>query len=123
MRLVDYVERVRAARGAKNLSLTKFAAQIGMGRSTLVRIEQGVREPEYDEYVAMARVSGLPLAFFTAPDLGEALGQAGAEVGASEVSALREAIAELVAVTARHSQELSELQAWRRRQGPSASGG
>jgi len=46
------------------MSLEKFASAIGMGRSTLVRIENGSREPDEAEYAAMARESGLPLGFF-----------------------------------------------------------
>lgn len=64
--------RVRAARGAVNMSLDAFAEAIEIGRSTLVRIEAGEREAERHELERMSRVSGLPLAFFVV-DLEEAL--------------------------------------------------
>lgn len=75
---METVRRVRAARGSLNQSLDEFADAIGIGRQTLVRIENGSREPKPHEYEAMARVSGLPIEFFTVRDLRAAL--AGADL-------------------------------------------
>jgi transcriptional regulator with XRE-family HTH domain len=74
---VDKVRRVRAARGSLNFSLDQFAEAIGIGRQTLVRIENGTRDPKPHEYTAMAEATGLPVEFFTAPDLHAALSGAG----------------------------------------------
>lgn len=67
-------KRVRAARGAVNMSLDDFADAIHIGRSTLIRIENGSRAPEDHELAEMARVSGFPREFFNVPDLNVALG-------------------------------------------------
>ena len=67
-------ERVRAARGAKNMSLDAFATAVQIGRTTLLRIESGDRAPKDHEIVRMAKASELPVAFFTVPDLDAALG-------------------------------------------------
>lgn len=73
---MEQSRRVRAARGSVNQSLDEFAAAIGVGRGTLVRIEAGTRTAKPHELAAMADVSGLPLAFFTVADLHDALGEA-----------------------------------------------
>lgn len=115
---MDYVKRVRAARGATNLSLEKFADAIGVGRSTLVRIEQGAREPNLEEYVAMSAVSGLPLAFFTTADLAAALGEDAPAPGELEAlrrsvedrfSQIADALANLSATDLQLQRELEEL--------------
>jgi transcriptional regulator with XRE-family HTH domain len=80
----DYVTRVRAARGALNMSLDEFAAEIGVGRSTLIRIEAGKREPKEHELLRMASASGLPVEFFEIEDLHEALANAREVPGLSE---------------------------------------
>lgn len=51
------------------MSLNDFADAIGIGRQTLVRIENGSRAPKPHEYEAMAETSGLPVAFFLVDDL------------------------------------------------------
>lgn len=68
------IQRVRAARGSLNQSLDDFAETLDLGRSTLVRIESGKRKPKHYELERMAAASGLPLGFFTVPDLHLALG-------------------------------------------------
>lgn len=124
---MDYVKRVRAARGSLNLSLDDFAALIGVGRSTLIRIENGTREPKDHEYEKMADKTGLPLAFFLVPNLEEAM--AGPAPSESELDELRTDVKELrAAVTAlsadsvRHSRELQELRRKDRRGGLGGGG-
>jgi len=82
----EMIRRVRAARGAVNLSLGKFAKAIGVGRMTLVRVENGSRDPRENELRAMARVSHLPYGFFTAPDLDAVLGDAAEHAPGDRIS-------------------------------------
>lgn len=111
---VDVIKRVRAARGAVNMSLDDFAAAIGVGRQTLIRIENGTRTPRDHEYEQMAGVSGLPLGFFYG-DLDDALGGRAElrmsdqlERQAKELSELREALASLSTDVLRLGTELEE---------------
>ena len=104
---VDATQRVRAARGAKNMSLDEFADAIGIGRQTLIRIENGSRTPRDHEYEKMADVSGLPLAFFYV-DLDVALG--GPPPGANPiVSDLTARMGEAEKAATRQGQELEDL--------------
>lgn len=66
-----------------------------------------------DELYALAEAAGIDRSFMND------------DFGTEEVSIteLRESVAELVAQTAQHQRALAELQAWRHRQGPSASDG
>lgn len=112
---VDVIKRVRAARGAVNMSLDDFAAAIGVGRQTLIRIENGTRTPRDHEYEQMAAASGLPLGFFYEEDLVDALGGRAAlrmsdqlERQAEELSELREALASLSTDVLRLGTELEE---------------
>jgi transcriptional regulator with XRE-family HTH domain len=100
---MDTIRRVRAARGSLNLSLDDFADAIGIGRQTLIRIENGSREPKPHEYEAMARVTGLPLEFFTTVDLSAAL------AGADQQPTLAKRVDELEAQVARLAGERQEL--------------
>lgn len=109
------VRRVRAARGAVNMSLDDFAAAIGMGRQTLIRTENGTRSPRDHELEAMAEVSGLPLGFFLAEDLDVALNGAGepklrerVALLESQVTELRAAIVALSADSLRRTREQQE---------------
>ncbi|MCW3018612.1 MAG: hypothetical protein JWN10_920 [Solirubrobacterales bacterium] len=70
---MDSGKRARAARGAVNLSLDKFAKAIGVGRNTVIANESGERTLKRHEIDRMAEVSGLPVEFFTTPDLDVAL--------------------------------------------------
>lgn len=108
------IKRVRAARGAVNMSLDDFAAAIGVGRQTLIRIENGTRTPRDHEYEQMAGVSGLPLGFFY-EDLDDALGGRAElrmsdqlERQAAELTELREALASLSTDVLRLGTELEE---------------
>lgn len=92
-----------------NLSLTEFAKAIGVGRQTLVRIESGDREPKAHEYKAMADASGLPLEFFTTPDLRGAL--AGADLAPTLAERVSELERELEAMDDRYDALQSELRA------------
>lgn len=58
--------RIRAARAYAGYSLDEMAAAVGIGRQTLVRIEQGIRPPKRMELREIAAVSGLPVEFFSA---------------------------------------------------------
>ena len=98
------------------MSLDKFADAVGIGRSTLVRIENGTRTPERHEYEAMAQVSGMPLGFFLVKDLDEVLDGADDPTLQARVVDLEEQIRELVAGlaavsadSARHTRELQAL--------------
>jgi transcriptional regulator with XRE-family HTH domain len=78
---MEMSKRVRAARNAVNMSLTQFAKASQIGRSTLVRSENGERKVPDAEIERMAHVSGFPTGFFTAPDLAEALGDGPVQAG------------------------------------------
>jgi hypothetical protein len=85
---------------------------IGMGRQTLVRIENGSREPKDHEYEAMARVSGLPLGFFHAEDLDAVLGDGTLEPAkraAGEALAQRLEVHHLTPVSEGGTNELDNL--------------
>lgn len=84
------------------MSLDEFAPAIGIGRGTLVRIENGTRNAKDHELEAMARVSGLPLAFFTTPDLHAALDEE--SPAPDQLAHLEERVAEL-------ADKLDQLQA------------
>ncbi len=59
--------RVRAARAYGGYRRAEdLAAAIGIGRSTLLKIEKGERLPKHWELVAIAELCGLPRDFFTA---------------------------------------------------------
>jgi transcriptional regulator with XRE-family HTH domain len=64
------------------MSLTKFAKAMGVGRNTVIKNENGSREPKDAEIEAMVRLSGLPFEFFTTPDLESALAEALPQPGA-----------------------------------------
>lgn len=120
--------RVRAARGALNMSLDKFAEAIGMGRSTLIRIENGERTAEEHELERMAGVSGLPLGFFVADDLDRILDGASEpslhdrlDAADGQIRELVNAVGALTRDIARHTRELQELRDGDRR-GESAGG-
>src|SRR3954469_8271923 len=91
---MDTVRRVRAARGAVNMSLDDFASAIGVGRQTLVRIENGSRKPRDHEYQHMADVSGLPLGFFYA-DLKAVLNGPEDPTLSERIAALEDAVSSL----------------------------
>lgn len=55
------------------MSLTKFAKAMAVGRNTIIKNENGSRMPKDHEIKRMAELSGLPLEFFTTPDLRAAL--------------------------------------------------
>lgn len=121
---------MRAARGAVNMSLDKFADAIGMGRSTLVRIENGSRTPERHEYERMAEVSGLPLGFFVTDDLTGVLDGYDVPGLQDRVATLEDQITELAtglaavaADSVRHTRELEELRGRDRREGHQEEGG
>ena len=85
-------ERVRAARGAVNMSLSKFAEAISMGRSTLVRIENGERQAEEHELERISKTSGLPVGFFLVDDLDAVLDGAHEPNLAERVTALEDQV-------------------------------
>lgn len=88
-------KRVRAARGAVNMSLDDFADAIHIGRSTLIRIENGTRSPEDHELETMAQVSGLPFEFFKATSLNDALGAEADESLRAQVQRIAADLADL----------------------------
>lgn len=109
------------------MSLDSFAAAVGMGRSTLVRVENGTRDPERHELEAMSRASGLPLGFFLAEDLHTALERDAEPALAdrvdqleSQISELRAAVLELAAGNLRLARTQLETAGKDR---PSGSGG
>ena len=53
--------RVRELREAQNLTQERLAAAAGIGRGTLVRIENGEQSPRYETLVALARALGRPI--------------------------------------------------------------
>jgi transcriptional regulator with XRE-family HTH domain len=58
--------RLRAARAYADFSLDELAERVQLGRSTLIRVDNGERNLKDMEKVAIARACGLPEAFFTA---------------------------------------------------------
>lgn len=57
--------RVRAARGYADLSIDQLAEAVGIGRNTIIRIDNGEREVKQMELRQIAAVCGLPYEFFT----------------------------------------------------------
>jgi transcriptional regulator with XRE-family HTH domain len=84
--------RLRAARAYADFSLDELAERVEMGRSTLIRVDQGERNLKRMEISAIAEACGLPVEFFTAdfnrlgelpPSLEEWLAAIAAAVGAT----------------------------------------
>src|SRR3990172_9938760 len=59
--------RVRELREAANLSQEALAANAGIGRATLARIEKGQHSARYDTLVALAGALGVPATRLFAP--------------------------------------------------------
>jgi transcriptional regulator with XRE-family HTH domain len=98
--------RLRAARAYADLSLDGLAAAVEIGRNTLVRIENGSRNPKAMELRAVADACGLPYEFFTV-DFADLA--ALAHIGAGEVlghDALRETV--IAAVDEAFDRKLAE---------------
>lgn len=64
---MEVAKRVRAARAYGDFARAEdLAKAIGIGRTTLLKIEKGDRAPKRWELIAIAEICGLPREFFTA---------------------------------------------------------
>lgn len=63
-------ERLRAARGARDLSLGALAARAGIGKGSLSEIEHGARNPTLGTLYALAGALGVPLSTLLAERIG-----------------------------------------------------
>lgn len=60
---LDMPKRLRAARAYAGLTQPELADRLGVGRMTIVRGEEGEREPKRMELREIAEICGVPLAF------------------------------------------------------------
>lgn len=101
--------RLRAARAYAGMSLDDLAADVEIGRNTLVRMENGQRNPKSMELREIAEACGLPYEFFTI-DFGllVALARVGAEdvLAAQPPDQLRDSI--IAAVDAAFDRKMAE---------------
>lgn len=84
----EVVARVRAARGYAGLSQKALGEKLGLSEATMKRIERGERGYEEMELREIARLCGVPYAWFTVPSLVQAVDGAADATLAERVEAL-----------------------------------
>lgn len=65
--LTDEARRVRAARAYADMTLDELAKAAGLGRMTIVRLENGTTPLSRKYLLVLAEATGLPTEFFTEP--------------------------------------------------------
>jgi transcriptional regulator with XRE-family HTH domain len=96
MLVSQYAPRLRAARAYANLTQEELAEQLGVDSQTIKRRESGKQEPKKAERIAVATITGVPLAFIengwegvTAQPDDERIRQAAALLGPALIEAAR----------------------------------